>query len=64
MKVRLENQETIAEDRRIIGERIAKCRKQKGLTQEQLSELCGVNRANICKIERGAYNVRDRKSVV
>lgn len=57
MKVRLENQETIAEDRRIIGERIAKCRKQKGMTQEQLSELCGVNRANICKIERGAYNV-------
>ena len=57
MKIRLENQEKITEDRKAIGERIAKYRKQKGLTQEQLSELCGVNRANICKIERGAYNV-------
>ena len=57
MKIRLDNQEKITEDRKAIGERIAKYRKQKGLTQEQLSELCGVNRANICKIERGAYNV-------
>lgn len=36
---------------------IADARKKKGLTQQQLAELAGVNRVNIAKIENGRYNV-------
>lgn len=42
--------------REIIGQQIAKIRNEKGITQEQLSELTGLNRANISKIETGRYN--------
>ncbi len=40
-----------------IGQQIAAIRKGKGLTQEQLSQLTGLDRANIAKIENGRYNV-------
>ena len=40
-----------------IGQRIATIRKEKGLTQEQLSQMTGLDRANIGKIENGRYNV-------
>lgn len=40
-----------------IGKRIAEIRKKRGLTQEQLSELTGFQRANIGKIETGRYSV-------
>lgn len=43
--------------RELIGKRIAQLRKEKGLTQEQLSELTGLDRTNIAKIENGKYNV-------
>lgn len=39
-----------------IGQRIAQLRKEKGLTQEQLSKLTSLDRANIAKIENGKYN--------
>lgn len=39
-----------------IGQRIAQLRKDKGLTQEQLSAMTGLDRANIAKIENGRYN--------
>lgn len=39
-----------------IGRRIAQLRKEKGLTQEQLSQMTGLDRANIAKIENGRYN--------
>lgn len=39
-----------------IGQRIAQLRKEKGLTQEQLSQMTGLDRANIAKIENGRYN--------
>lgn len=39
-----------------MGKRIAKLRKDRGLTQEQLSAMTGLDRANIAKIERGRYN--------
>ena len=39
-----------------IGRRIAQLRKEKGLTQEQLSQKTGLDRANIAKIENGRYN--------
>ena len=40
-----------------IGQAIAAIRKEKGLTQEQLSQMTGLDRANIGKIENGRYNV-------
>lgn len=32
-------------------------RQKKNITQQELSELCGINRTNIAKIENGKYNV-------
>lgn len=40
-----------------IGQRIAKIRKERGITQEQLAEMSGIDRTNVNKIERGRYNV-------
>lgn len=40
-----------------IGRQLAELRTKRGLSTRQLAELCGVNYANICKIERGSYNV-------
>ena len=39
-----------------IGERIRSIRKQKGLTQKKLGEMCGINEANIRKYELGRQN--------
>ena len=39
-----------------IGDRIKAARKDKGLTQKQLEELCGINAANIRKYESGRQN--------
>lgn len=39
-----------------VGENIRKIRKEKGLTQKQLGELCGINEANIRKYELGKAN--------
>ena len=44
-------------ERERIGMRLAELRKKKNMTQEELAALCGVNRVNISKIEKGAYNV-------
>lgn len=38
------------------GEKIRKLRKEKGLTQKRLGELCGINEANIRKYELGNQN--------
>lgn len=40
-----------------IGKQLEAIRKSKNLTQEGVSELTGLNRVNISKIERGKYNV-------
>lgn len=40
-----------------IGLQIAEARMKKGLTQAQLAELAGIDRANVGKIETGKYNV-------
>lgn len=37
----------------LIGEAIKQARKQKNLTQEQLGQLMGVQRAQVSRIERG-----------
>jgi transcriptional regulator with XRE-family HTH domain len=39
-----------------IGERVAKLRRERGLTQEQLAEEAGVSRNHIADIELGARN--------
>lgn len=39
-----------------IGERIKKLRLEKGLTQQQLSEKCGIDSANLRKYELGKQN--------
>lgn len=43
--------------RKKIGGMIAEIRKWKGLTQEDLSNLSGLDRTNIAKIENGKYSV-------
>ncbi len=40
-----------------FGSRLAILRKKRNMTQEELANLCGVNRVYIAKIEKGAYNV-------
>ena len=40
----------------IIGERIAQLRYDKGLTQAQLAELCGMKQQNIARIEAGTHS--------
>lgn len=44
-------------DRVRIGQRIAELRKARGISMRKLAELSDVNYANICKIEKGKYNV-------
>lgn len=44
-------------NREYIGKRIVEIRQAKGLSIRQLAEDCGVNFANIYKIENGKYNV-------
>lgn len=36
-----------------FGENLKKMREKKGLTQEELAESMGVNKATICKYEKG-----------
>lgn len=43
--------------RKTIGGMIAEIRKRKGLTQEELSKMAGLDRTNIAKIENGKYSV-------
>lgn len=40
-----------------IGHQIAMLRKKHGLTIRELAYLCGINYANVCKIENGKYNI-------
>lgn len=40
-----------------IGHQIAMLRKKHGLTIRELADLCGINYANVCKIENGKYNI-------
>ncbi len=42
----------------VLGEMIKKARKEKHLTQEQLGELVGVQKAQISKIENNTKDVR------
>lgn len=46
-----------AAERRRIGYQISEARKAAGLTQAKLSEMTGMNRTDISKIENGSRNV-------
>lgn len=43
--------------KKILGEQIRARRQILGMTQTELSEATGIDRANISKIEGGRYNV-------
>ena len=40
-----------------FGKGISKYRKEKGISQEKLAELCGLHRTYISEVERGVRNV-------
>lgn len=42
----------------LVGEMIKQTRQQRNLTQEELGQLIGVQKAQISKLENGATNVR------
>lgn len=45
------------EERKRIGIEVAKLRTEAGMSARTLSSLCGLDTANISKIENGKYNV-------
>lgn len=52
------NEETKNNSERLrIGQRIAELRKERGLTQTQLAERCGLQQAHIARIEAGKHSV-------
>ncbi len=42
--------------RKLVGENCARVRKERELTQEQLSELCGLSQQYLSDLERGKRN--------
>ncbi|HEY6168424.1 MAG TPA: helix-turn-helix transcriptional regulator [Verrucomicrobiae bacterium] len=41
---------------KLLGQRVVKLRRERGMTQEQLAEAAGVSRNHIADIELGARN--------
>lgn len=48
--------ETNINERKRIGARIKQLREQRGMTQAQLAEACGMKAPNIARIETGRYS--------
>ena len=44
-------------ERKRIGQRIASVRKEKGMSQTELAERCGLAQSHIARIEAGRYSV-------
>jgi XRE family transcriptional regulator, regulator of sulfur utilization len=42
---------------RIVGERIRKIRREKGITQDHLAELAGLNRVHLYRLENGKQSM-------
>lgn len=53
----MEKDNEIIESRQSIVSQLTQARLEKGLSQEQLAELIGTKRSNICRIESGAQNL-------
>jgi transcriptional regulator with XRE-family HTH domain len=47
----------IQENREAIGTQIRVFREKKGLSQDELSEIMGVNRSTISKVENGKFAI-------
>jgi transcriptional regulator with XRE-family HTH domain len=47
----------IADNRLRIGQQLASAREAKGLTQQQVADLTGLQRPHIARAEGGRYNV-------
>ncbi|WP_138494515.1 helix-turn-helix domain-containing protein [Paenibacillus pinistramenti] len=47
----------MADIRSLVGSKIRDCRKAKGLSQDQLAELCGFHYSYIGGVERGERNI-------
>ena len=45
------------ENRKNIGKKIAAIRNEKGWTQRQLADKCGLQQSHIARIEQGKYSV-------
>ena len=45
------------QERLRIGMRIAELRREKGLTQRELGDKCGLQGSHIARIEKGRYSV-------
>jgi transcriptional regulator with XRE-family HTH domain len=49
--------EYIQENREAIGKQIRVLREKKGFSQDELSEIMGVNRSTISKVENGKFAI-------
>ncbi len=50
--------EKILKERERIGNRLAILRKKRNMTQEELANLCGVNRVNIANKQTGILKMK------
>lgn len=58
-KIEIPKEETAAvpvDNKKRIGKRIAELRKEKGISQNKLAQLTGIDSGNIGKIELGKFN--------
>jgi DNA-binding XRE family transcriptional regulator len=47
----------LADINRLVGERIRTLRRRKGITQDQLAELTGLNRVHLYRLENGRQSM-------
>lgn len=57
MNAKEENEMMMAAERKRIGTQISEARRDAGLSQEQLSDMTGLSRSDISRIENGVRNV-------
>ena len=53
----MDTNDKIIKSRRQIISNLTKARLEKGISQEQLANLIGTKRSNICRIESGSQNL-------
>lgn len=45
------------DSRKVLGKRIRKLRDERGWSQEEFADICGINRSYMGRIERGELNL-------